>query len=111
MDMVRSPRRFEVMLVNLDPTVGAEIQKTRPAVIVSPDEMNRHLAKVIIAPLTSTLRGWPTRVPCKLQGRSGEVALDQVRAVDKARLVRKLGRLSSVESERVIAVLLRIFAK
>lgn len=111
MDMVRSPRRFEVMLVNLDPTVGAEIQKTRPAVIVSPDEMNRHLATVIIAPLTSTLRGWPTRVSCKLQGKSGEVALDQVRAVDKARLVRKLGRLSSLKSERVIAVLLRIFAK
>lgn len=103
--------RFEVYLVNLDPTVGSEIQKTRPCVIVSPDEMNRHIATVIVAPMTTRGRQYPTRVSCKFQGREGQIVLDQIRTVDKARLVRKLGRLTKASEDAVLAVLAELFAK
>ena len=103
--------RFEVYLVNLDPTVGSEIQKTRPCVIVSPDEMNRHIATVIVAPMTTRGRQYPTRVSCKFQGREGQIVLDQIRTVDKARLVRKLGRLIKPNQDAVLAVLAEMFAK
>lgn len=105
----RFPRRFEVYLVQLDPTQGSEIHKTRPCVVVSPDEMNSQLRTVIIAPLTSTLRGWPTRVPVTFQDKNGEVALDQIRTVDATRLVKHLGEVTQVESERISEVLVEMF--
>jgi mRNA interferase MazF len=85
--------RFEVYLVSLDPTVGSEIQKSRPCLIISPDEMNRHINTVIIAPMTTRGRDYPTRVSCTFQGRQGQIVLDQIRTVDKTRLMRKLGRI------------------
>ena len=89
--MVAAPRRFEVWLVNLDPTQGSEINKTRPCVVISPDELNRYLRTVTIAALTSVGRDYPSRVNCQFQGKAGQVALDHIRSVDKSRLVRKLG--------------------
>jgi mRNA interferase MazF len=89
-------KRFEVYLVNLDPTVGAEMQKTRPCVVVSPDEMNRHIATVIVAPLTTQGKRCPTRIVCNFDGKTGLVVLDQLRTVDKVRLVKQLGRLTSI---------------
>ena len=102
--------RFDVYLVSLDPTVGSEIKKTRPCVIVSPDEMNRHIRTVIIAPMTSKGRQYPTRVPCRFGGKAGQVVLDQIRTVDAARLVRKLGRLDANAGLKVLAVLGEMFA-
>jgi mRNA interferase MazF len=84
-------KRFEIYLITLDPTLGSEIQKTRPCVIISPDEMNHYLNTVIIAPLTSTKRTYPTRINCSFDGKEGQIALDQMRAIDKSRLVKKLG--------------------
>ena len=82
--------RFNIFLVRLDPTTGAETAKTRPCVVVSPDELNRAVSTVIIAPMTTTRRGWPTRVEISFQGKTGEIALDQIRGVDKSRLVKRL---------------------
>ncbi len=104
-------KRFEVYLVNLDPVVGAEIQKTRPCVVISPDEMNRHIATVIIAPMTTKGRPYPSRVSCKFEGKEGQIVLDQMRTVDKVRLVRKLGRLNKPQHEAVLAVLGEMFAE
>jgi mRNA interferase MazF len=104
-------RRFDVYLVNLDPTVGSEIQKTRPCVIVSPDEMNLHIATVILAPMTTRGTAYPTRLPCRFQGRDGQVVLDQLRTVDKARLIRRLGRLSRAEERAVLDGLADMFAE
>jgi mRNA interferase MazF len=87
--------QYTICLVNLDPTVGHEIKKTRPCVIVSPDEMNRNIATVIIVPLTTKARAFPTRVPLTFRGKNGWIVLDQIRTVDKRRIVRKLGRLNS----------------
>jgi mRNA interferase MazF len=103
-------RRFDVYLVNLDPTVGSEIQKTRPCLIVSPDEMNRYIKTVIIAPMTTKGTNYPTRVACKFQGKSGQIALDQLRTIDKLRLVRKLGRIDSRTQGEVLSVLSEMFA-
>jgi mRNA interferase MazF len=103
-------RRFEVYLVNLDPTVGSEIQKTRPCVIISPDELNRHIATAIVAPLTTRGRAYPSRVPCRFQGRDGQVVLDQIRTVDKSRLVRRLGRLAPATQAALLAALAEMFA-
>ena len=102
--------RFEVYLVRLDPTQGHEIKKTRPALIVSPDEMNRHIETVIVAPMTTKGRAYPTRLPVKFQGKTGQVVLDQLRTVDKSRLVKRLGRLSQTTTERVLALLAEMFA-
>src|SRR5258707_10220184 len=85
--------RFDVYLINLDPTVGSEIRKTRPCLVVSPDEMNHHIRTVIVAPMTTKGRSYPTRVRCRFGGKTGQVVLDQMRAVDTARLVRRLGRI------------------
>jgi mRNA interferase MazF len=98
-----------VWLVTLDPTVGSEIRKTRPALVVSPDEMNAHIATVIIAPMTTKGRSYPTRVPCTFRGKSGKVVLDQLRTVDKARLVKRLGRLDAATSDAVLATLAELF--
>ena len=102
--------RFNIFLVRLDPTAGAETAKTRPCVVVSPDEMNRSIATVIIAPMTTVLRGWPTRVEISFQGKTGEIALDQIRAVDKSRLVKRLGKLNSETGDTVLDTLSELFA-
>ncbi len=104
-------KRFDVCLVNLDPTVGSEIRKTRPCVILSPDEMNRHIATVIIAPMTTQGKIYPTRVSCKFEGKAGHVVLDQLRTVDKVRLVKRLGRLSDTEQKAVLAALADLFGE
>lgn len=104
-------RRFEVYLVNLAPTVGSEIQKTRPCVIISPDEMNRHIATAIVAPMTSKGRPYPSRVLCRFEGRDGQVVLDQIRTVDKTRLVKKLGKLDRPTQRKVLDVLGELFAE
>jgi mRNA interferase MazF len=103
-------KRFEVYLVTLDPTRGSEIQKTRPCVVVSPNEMNAHIRTVIVAPMTTKGRAYPTRVRCRFQGRKGQVVLDQLRTVDKERLVRKLGSLDEATQQSVPAVLREMFA-
>ncbi len=103
-------RRFDVFLVSLDPTRGREIRKARPCLVVSPDEMNRHIGTVIVAPMTTKGRDYPTRVPCTFQGKKGQVVLDQVRTVDKTRLVRRLGRVSPRVQQGVLGVLHAMFA-
>ena len=104
-------RRFDVYLINLDPTVGTEIQKTRPCIIISPDEMNRHIATVMIAPVTTKGHPNPSRVFCTFEGREGQIVLDQIRTVDKIRLVKKLGRLNKPYQDAVLAVLNEMFAE
>jgi mRNA interferase MazF len=102
--------RFHVYLVTLNPTVGSEVSKTRPCVVVSPDEMNRRLSTVIGAPLTSTRKNYPTRVSSKVGGRPGQVMLDQIRTVDRRRLVKKVGELDVATSTAVVRTLLEMFA-
>jgi mRNA interferase MazF len=102
--------RFEVHLVNLDPTVGSEIQKTRPCLIVSPDEMNHNLRTVIVAPMTTKGQAYPFRVPCRFKGKSGQVALDQIRTVDQIRLIKRLGKLDATTAKIVLDVLAEMFA-
>lgn len=102
--------RFDVYLMALDPTLGSEIKKTRPCLIVSPDESNRHLATAIIAPMTTKGRDYPTRVPCVFQRTRGRVVLDQLRTVDKVRLIKRLGRISPAVQKAVVATLAEMFA-
>lgn len=102
--------RFEVYLVSLDPTIVHEIRKTRPCLVISPDEMNHYLTTVIVAPMTTRKRSYPSRIDCRFQGKSGQVVLDQLRTVDKARLVRKLGRVSQRTAQRVLGILSEMFA-
>jgi mRNA interferase MazF len=105
-----APLRGEVHLVSLDPTRGSEIRKTRPCVVVSPDELNHHLRTVIIAPMTSAGHPYPFRVPCKFDGKNGFVVLDQLRTVDRERLVRRVGKLSSTALDRALSLLQEMFA-
>jgi mRNA interferase MazF len=107
---VVSARQFDVWIVVLDPTVGAEIRKTRPCVVVSPDEMNNNLRTAIIAPLTSTVRAYPSRVRVSFQGREGDVALDQLRAVDRSRLLKRIGAVSSDAKQRIVGTLVEMWA-
>ena len=109
--MVSGPQRDEVWLVVLDPAQGSEIQKTRPCLVISPDEMNQHLQTVIVAPMTTVARPYPTRVSVRFQGKAGQVALDQLRAVDRQRLVRKLGRVSAGTAQAATATLLEMFSR
>jgi mRNA interferase MazF len=102
--------RFEVYLVSLDPTVGSEIRKTRPCLIVSPDEMNRHIRTVIVAPMTTKGRAYPTRVRCRFGRKTGQIVLDQLRTVDTTRLVRKLGQIGKRTGGEVLAVLQEMVA-
>jgi mRNA interferase MazF len=102
--------RSEVYLVSLDPTAGSEIQKKRPCVVISPDEMNRHLHTVIVAPLTSRGRLYPTRVRCAFDEREGLVVLDQIRTVDIARLVKRLGQIEPEIMTAVLTALGQMFA-
>jgi mRNA interferase MazF len=103
-------KRFDIYLVNLDPTVGTEIQKTRSCVVISPDEMNRHIATALIAPMTTKGHTYPSRVDCMFEGKEGQIVLDQIRAVDRIRLVRKLGRLNKQYQDLVLTVLAEMFA-
>lgn len=103
-------KRFDVYLVNLDPTVGSEIRKSRPCLVISPDEMNRYLATVIVAPMTTKGRDYPTRVPCTFRDKSGQIVLDQIRTLDKSRLIQKQGALPKGAQEQVLALLAEMFA-
>ncbi|MDZ7772029.1 MAG: type II toxin-antitoxin system PemK/MazF family toxin [Balneolaceae bacterium] len=103
-------RRFEVYLISLGPTKGSEIRKTRPCLIISPDEMNRHIRTVIIAPMTSTIKTYPSRITTTFQGKKGQIVLDQIRTVDKSRLVKKLGTISSAAEDKVLSLLQEMFA-
>lgn len=102
-------RRFDVCLVPLDPTVGTEMRKTRPCVVISPDEMNRVVRPIIVAPLTTVSRSVPYRVPCVFDGTTGQVALDHIRAVDRTRVHKSLGQLDDTTAENVRQALLKLF--
>src|SRR5438552_18677547 len=106
-----SRARGEVHLVRLDPTLGSEIQKTRPCLVISPDELNQHLRTVIVAPMTTGGQAYPWRIACRFQNRSGFVALDQVRTVDGERLVKRLGRLSTATTTDMLETLQKMFAE
>jgi len=102
--------RFDVYLINLDPTEGSEIKKTRPCLIISPNEMNRHIRTVIVAPMTTAGKDYPTRVPCTFKKKMGQIVLDQIRTIDKKRLIKKLGMIDPNTQSEVISVLQRLFA-
>lgn len=102
--------RGEVYLVDLDPTRGSEIRKTRPCVVVSPDELNHNLRTVVVAPLTTGGQPYPWRTPCQFQGKTGVVAVDQLRTVDKERLTKHLGTMDASTFEAVLRVLQEMFA-
>lgn len=104
-------KRFDVFLVNLDPTIGHEIKKTRPCLIISPDELNRYIATVIIAPMSTNGRTYPTRPTCQFQGQEGQVVLDQIRTVDKVRLVKRLGTLDPTTQKNVLETLAKLFSE
>jgi mRNA interferase MazF len=108
-EVVTAFRRYDVFLVGLDPTHGSEMRKTRPCVVVSPDEMNRHLDTVIVAPLTTTTRSYPTRVTLRFKGKTGQAALDHLRAIDKTRLVRRLGAISPASARGIADRLVEMF--
>jgi len=102
--------RFDVYLINLDPTIGSEIQKTRPCLVISPDEMNRNIRTVIIAPMTSAQKDYPTWVTCTFRKKQGKIVLDQIRTVDKERLIKKLGTIDPKAQLDTISILQRLFA-
>ena len=105
-----SPLRFDIYLVSLDPTRGSEIKKTRPCLIVSPNEINTNLRKVIIAPMTIKTKGYATRINTRLLGKTGEIVLDQIRTVDKTRLLKFLGKLNETDSLKVSNTLIEMFS-
>lgn len=102
--------RFDVYTVNLDPTTGSEIKKTRPCVVISPDEMNRYINTVIIAPMTTKGRHYPTRVKYRFQGKPGLIVLDQIRTVDEVRLVKKIGHVESKVQSEILTILIEMFS-
>lgn len=103
--------RFDIYLISLDPTKGSEIKKTRPCLVISPDEMNRNIRTVIIAPLTSVIRKYPSRVNLTFQKKKGQIVLDQIRTVDKQRLIKKLGSANTSTQANVLDVLREMFAE
>lgn len=105
----RHPKRGEIHLVSLDPSRGREIKKTRPCLVISPDELNAHLQTVVVAPLTSSGKPYPFRVPCQFERKSGLIVLDQIRTVDRERLLRRLGALKSPVLESVLGALREMF--
>jgi mRNA interferase MazF len=108
--MAMVANRFDVYLTNLDPTVGSEIQKTRPCLVISPDEMNKHIRTVIVAPMTTAGKDYPTRVSCTFKRKKGQIVLDQIRTIDKTRLVKKLGTIDPGTQLKVITILQRLFS-
>ena len=111
MEIARSLRRGDVCLIELDPTRGSEIRKTRPCLVVSPDELNRHLRTLIVAPMTTGGQPYPWRVTCRFQSKVGSVAIDQLRTVDNERITKKLGRISPNTLDSVLQVLQEMFAR
>ncbi len=103
-------RRFDVVVIRLDPTEGREIKKTRPCVIVSPDEMNRQSGTVIVAPMTTGGPAYPTRIACDFKGKKGQIVLDQIRTIDRSRFVRRLGRIAGPTRSKVLSLLQEMFA-
>ena len=101
--------RFEIYIVSLDPTKGSEIKKTRPCVVVSPNEINHNIKTVIIAPMTTSGKSYPTRVPVEFQGKKGMIVLDQIRTIDKSRLLKKVGKVKKNTAEKTAAVLQEMF--
>ena len=101
-------RQYQIVLVNLDPTIGSEIKKTRPCVIISPDEMNKHLQTVIIAPMTSQSKKYPTRIEVKHDNKTGWIVLDQIRTIDKIRIIRMLDKLTINEIAGVKSIIKEI---
>lgn len=108
MDMVK---RFDIYFIELNPTRGSEINKTRPAVVISPDEMNDALNTVIVAPLTSTIKNYPSRISCEVKKKKGQIALDQIRTVDKVRIQKKLAILKETDQIKVLNLLAEIFSE
>ncbi len=104
-------KRFDVFLVNLDPTIGHEIKKSRPCLVISPDEMNKYISTVIVAPMTTKGRDYPTRIPCIFQGKKGQIVLDQIRTEDKARLAGHLGKIDTEAQVKVFSVLAELFSE
>ncbi|RPH86601.1 MAG: type II toxin-antitoxin system PemK/MazF family toxin [Desulfobacteraceae bacterium] len=103
--------RFDIYLINLDPTLGSEIKKTRPCLVISPDEMNHHIRTVIVAPLTTKGgKAYPSRVVCVFRGQKGQIVLDQIRTLDKSRLIKRLGTLDPQIQVEVISTLQKMFA-
>jgi len=103
--------RFDVFLVNLDTTIGSEIKKTRPCLIISPNEINHHISTVIVAPMTTKGQPYPTRVTCQFQGKEGQIVLDQIPTVDKTRLIKLLGQITTEEQKAVLDILAEMFAE
>ena len=106
MDMVK---RFDIWNTELNPTIGSEVNKIRPCLIVSPDEANKYLNTVIVVPLTSTSKPYPTRIDCQFMGKSGQLAIDQIRSIDKSRLGKKLGELDIETSEKICSAIIKTF--
>ena len=104
-------KRFDVFLVNLDPTIGHEIKKSRPCLVISPDELNRNISTVMVAPMTTKGRNYPTRVSCSFHGKKGQILLEQMRAVDKIRLIKRLGRIDSYVQTQVFSALSELFSE
>ncbi len=102
-------RQYQIVLVNLDPTIGSEIKKTRPCVIISPDEMNKHLRAIIVAPMTTNSKNYPTRIEVKHDRKIGWIVIDQIRTIDKQRIIKTLGRLSQPEIKEVKSVIKETF--
>jgi mRNA interferase MazF len=102
-------KQYEIFLVNLEPTIGSEIKKTRPCVVISPDEMNKHLRTVVIAPMTTSSKNYPTRVEVKHENKMGWVVLDQLRTIDKQRIIKNLGKLSKPEVKEVKSIIKETF--
>jgi mRNA interferase MazF len=102
-------KQYQIVLVNLDPTIGSEIKKTRPCVIISPDEMNKHLRTIIVAPMTTTSRKYPTRIEVKHDKKIGWIVVDQIRTIDKQRIIKVLGRLSQPETKELKSVIRETF--
>ncbi|MBX3164017.1 MAG: type II toxin-antitoxin system PemK/MazF family toxin [Bacteroidetes bacterium] len=94
-------KQYEIVLVNLDPTIGSEMKKTRPCIVISPNEMNKYLQTIVIAPLTSSSKSYPTRVEIKQEKTKGWIVLDQIRSIDRMRIVKKLGTLTEREIEKI----------
>ena len=103
--------RFDVYLLDLDPTVGSEIKKTKPCIIISPDKMNRYIRTVIVAPMTTKGKTYPTRIPLTFQKKKGQIVLDQIRKIDKTRLVKRLGTISKERQEEVLSILQEMFTR
>jgi mRNA interferase MazF len=102
-------KQYQIILANLDPAIGSEIKKTRPCVVISPDEMNKYLRTVVIAPMTTSSKNYPTRVEIKHDNKIGWIVLDQIRTIDKQRIIKDLGKLSKPEIKEVKVILKETF--